>query len=123
MLTREEMMVSVSLRSYIHSYLKFNILLGMMKSLQIVSVSLRSYIHSYDYKYEYIENPYLSFRLLMEYHSFLRTCNDVIEWAEENGFPSPYGVSFILISILIFSRESEGNKSFRLLTKLYSFLR
>ena len=37
----------------------------------------------------------------MEYHSFLRTCNDVIEWAEENGFPSPYGVSFILISNIV----------------------
>ena len=38
-----------------------------------------------------------SFRLLTEYHSFLlKTGKDII-FQSYNSFPSPYGVSFILI--------------------------
>ena len=37
-----------------------------------------------------------SFRLLTEYHSFLLKSGNVIE-LEGDEFPSPYGVSFILI--------------------------
>ena len=42
----------------------------------------------------------MSFRLLTEYHSFLLSYNNPLEILKAK-FPSPYGVSFILISILI----------------------
>ena len=83
----------------------------------------------------------------MEYHSFLfepRRCLTVNQWVIVSvslrsiihsyvitkkvnikkitvKFPSPYGVSFILIYQIIL-REQRHQISFRLLTELYSFL-
>ena len=65
------MIVSVSLRSIIHSYLKNNFCLGVIVMIY-VSVSLRSIIHSYGKKY--VESK-----------------------GEKVEFPSPYGVSLILM--------------------------
>ena len=64
--------VSVSLRSYIHSYVLFTIV-HLMGVTAEVSVSLRSYIHSYAYQRSNREGIYLpiSFRLLTELYSFL----------------------------------------------------
>ena len=66
-----------------------------------VSVSLWSIIHSYQYILLFLFSFYYRFRLLMEYHSFLY--NDTFFNIEIDGyeFPSPYGVSFILIIICI----------------------
>ena len=120
--TVELPIVSVSLRSIIHSYtlITFNVfsclysfrllteyysflleknLKGCKDSFKFrVSVSLRSIIHSYKSKYvmiHLIKNE--SFRLLTEYYSFLlKTCNYWIIYLLK--FPSPYGVLFILIN-------------------------
>ena len=62
--------VSVSLRSYIHSYLL--VTLSGFNLSGAVSVSLRSYIHSYLYFSIFIRNFIISFRLLTELYSFLR---------------------------------------------------
>ena len=64
------MIVSVSLRSIIHSYtnLDYSLILGVSFK---VSVSLRSIIHSYPIKVVSVENIVLCFRLLTEYYSFL----------------------------------------------------
>ena len=172
MMTRNEMMeVSVSLRSYIHSYddnmKSINVCTGIefpspygvsFILIQIViceatgdvwkfpspygvsfilmgneiylsssfiykvSVSLWSIIHSYDTSKILDGMYYLSFRLLMEYHSFLfevefssyTNVSDIVsvslrsyihsyllqgkQYVESKGkFPSPYGVIFILI--------------------------
>ena len=67
---------------------------------KIVSVSLRSIIHSYEELLFWLrqEKTWHGFRLLTEYHSFL-----LEEYALNRyykgvlTFPSPYGVSFILI--------------------------
>ena len=69
----------------------------------IVSVSLRSIIHSYSrnvfnlLRGEDIE----SFRLLTEYHSFLYDNYMKTVIKEHCKFPSPYGVSFIPIKLII----------------------
>ncbi len=113
--------VSVSLRSIIHSYSVENTTL--IKNLKKVSVSLRSIIHSYFSKinltFEISEKE--SFRLLTEYHSFLfYKClysYDTLIW-----FPSPYGVSFILILQIKIVLVDNTILSFRLLTEYHSFL-
>ena len=89
-------LVSVSLRSYIHSYkivrnlqnvhnrskfpspygvifiLIFNVLNTYIKTLNKVSVSLRSYIHSYiERLLKFTKYGIKSFRLLTELYSFL----------------------------------------------------
>ena len=65
----------------------------------MVSVSLRSIIHSYSFIIIYYTILFLlCFRLLTEYHSFLfRMFDNTILIEAINEFPSPYGVSFILI--------------------------
>ena len=62
------------------------------------------------------------FRLLMEYHSFLYWTNAVINHLCIDKFPSPYGVSFILIKQNHIFIEVERYFGFRLLMELYSFL-
>ena len=88
----------------------------------LVSVSLRSIIHSYSTKHTSLKELSLSmsFRLLTEYHSFLflELYNNLFRVKTE--FPSPYGVSFILILNLEIDIITE--KSFRLLTEYHSFL-
>ena len=77
--------VSVSLRSYIHSYEIISS--GDITAFSdVVSVSLRSYIHSYK-----------------------------MEFTRRNGwyifvFPSPYGVSFILINNIVKKIQSTDQK-------------
>ena len=64
-----------------------------------VSVSLRSIIHSYFFNW--LKRSMLDdqrFRLLTEYHSFLLKVGKIYEQTISM-FPSPYGVSFILIDI------------------------
>ena len=64
----------------------------------------------------------VSFRLLTEYHSFLFNETYILKGIEfEYEFPSPYGVSFILISTST-SSVSSTSSSFRLLTEYHSFL-
>ena len=114
------MLVSVSLRSIIHSY-KNERSIAMLTSSNYVSVSLRSIIHSYYIRlapinFNIVEFPspygvsfilivicllvyyifHWSFRLLTEYHSFLYGTNTNDDESQVT-FPSPYGVSFILI--------------------------
>ena len=93
-LSNEE--VSVSLRGIIHSYLIY--LPSLLPPFFLCFRLLMEY-HSFLFRLVIliVLVIILSFRLLMEYHSFLflsintfKTCNS--EW-----FPSPYGVSFILI--------------------------
>ena len=103
------------------------ILMIFIKILQnlkpFISVSLRSIIHSY-LRSSWVRIQKLShFRLLTEYHSFLCDASDLLQYnhcniisvslrsyihsyilgqaylmkSEEEVFPSPYGVSFILI--------------------------
>ena len=66
----------------------------------------------------------LSFRLLTEYHSFLSiNINDVLELLFNTSFPSPYGVSFILMDLIFQSYNTViAIISFRLLTEYHSFL-
>ena len=61
----------------------------------IVSVSLRSYIHSYQHYKRIKRLSEFGFRLLTEYHSFL-FLEVLIMKMEKVMFPSPYGVIFIL---------------------------
>ena len=97
--------VSVSLRSIIHSYAFKTILLLFIK-FSIVSVSLRSIIHSYqdvgyiaiEYKYIFrFPSPYGVSFILMR----LESSYGII--ARFKTFPSPYGVSFILIHFYLIS--------------------
>ena len=110
--------VSVSLRSIIHSYPRFfsddNIYPLLFPSPYGVSFILISYIASISFKFyvsfrlltEYhsflcfilfsIYSLLFSFRLLTEYHSFLWYSN-IKDVLTNSKFPSPYGVSFILI--------------------------
>ena len=63
-----------------------------------VSVSLWSIIHSYEK--DKVRNSYFlttGFRLLTEYHSFLLEGLAEVISSNSFRFPSPYGVSFILI--------------------------
>ena len=65
----------------------------------------------------------LNFRLLTEYHSFLLAFTKKgypAFW--EKGFPSPYGVSFILTYDFFDELYNHSKKSFRLLTEYHSFL-
>ena len=65
----------------------------------------------------------MSFRLLTEYHSFLlKNKHNPLALASGHGFPSPYGVSFILISCLNLILKDLRRSSFRLLTEYHSFL-
>ena len=89
--------VSVSLRSIIHSYNKKH-LDECLDAVFIVSVSLRSIIHSY-----------------------LLSINMVIKNTAMK-FPSPYGVSFILILKVSCWITARNLISFRLLTEYHSFL-
>ena len=61
-----------------------------------------------------------SFRLLAEYYSYMKLFTFLINHFETL-FPSPYGVSFILI-LGIVDPDKQTRYSFRLLTELYSFL-
>ena len=63
-----------------------------------VSVSLRSYIHSYWMRTYAGFHLLESFRLLTKLYSFLLSFMELIALFRTNTFPSPYGVSFILIS-------------------------
>ena len=56
--------------------------------LLLVSVSLRSIIHSYlgGCTMNKIKSKYVSFRLLTEYHSFLSSCNYSIKFFENKSF-------------------------------------
>ena len=89
-----------------------------------VSVSLRSIIHSY----LWIEDNNLhikakkGFRLLTEYHSFLYEDNMKTINIKGKKFPSPYGVSFILMSSFQDCISPKKVARFRLLTEYHSFL-
>ena len=90
-----------------------------------VSVSLRSIIHSYLYylRLELITLYYdFSFRLITEIHSFLLLLSKSINVFTLLKFPSPYGVSFILINIKVVEEMAKNQYSFRLLTEYHSFL-
>ena len=63
-----------------------------------------------------------SFRLLTEYHSFLYGDEKKIIFKTLKGFPSPYGVSFILIYCLEVANDYKFKLGFRLLTEYHSFL-
>ena len=54
--------------------------------------------HSFLYTREFIQPSKFSFRLLTEYHSFLYKFKATYRLGRHM-FPSPYGVSFILIRI------------------------
>ena len=60
---------------------------------------------------DYIEDLELvGFRLLMEYHSFLSVGRLMYEIIQILKFPSPYGVSFILIINRNFIRYNSSNR-------------
>ena len=62
-----------------------------------VSVSLRSYIHSYTMNEDISKDEKeTSFRLLTELYSFLLVVITAIVLQISKEFPSPYGVIFIL---------------------------
>ena len=64
-----------------------------------VSVSLWSIIHSYiSYKFKVLNKIEVSVSLWSIIHSYA-TCKKKIDIIFKRWFPSPYGVSFILISI------------------------
>ena len=63
-----------------------------------------------------------SFRLLMEYHSFLFYFWNYDRSIGFKWFPSPYGVSFILICIVNAMNEKGYTYCFRLLMEYHSFL-
>ena len=139
--------VSVSLRSIIHSYgREFSWQESML--YEYVSVSLRSIIHSYSHGKDCVCRICTAcFRLLTEYHSFLWFLDGMMGFLVRLKFPSPYGVSFILIercdtiwiiwrkcvsvslrSIIhsyyeyINANDDSNEVSFRLLTEYHSFL-
>ena len=91
--------VSVSLQSIIHSYKTFKIVLMNFGRLR-VSVSLRSYIHSYvlvsvgRIVYDVVS---VSVSLRSYIHSYSTLTQNTYTKLWEILFPSPYGVSFILI--------------------------
>ena len=64
----------------------------------------------------------ICFRLLTEYHSFLFFEKEYITRDFIAEFPSPYGVSFILINRNFSEEESVSKDSFHLLTEYRSFL-
>ena len=94
------MNVSVSLRSIIHSYESKFILVNITRS-KYVSVSLRSIIHSYSTSSSTVFGfalPMVSVSLRSIIHSYQQANTEtfLILWVK---FPSPYGVSFILMDI------------------------
>ena len=135
-------LVSVSLRSYIHSYDKFffdkcdvykfpspygvifiltlthyNILL---LTCQFPSPYGVSFILIYNNNCDYSQGgPQVSVSLWSIIHSY--TMVRVQCMMPFGLFPSPYGVLFILI-LPIISKHNHNKMSFRLLTGLYSFL-
>ena len=92
--------VSVSLRSIIHSY--------MMKQLEYSSLQALKFPSPCGVLFILIKNNLswlkmehlVGFRLLTEYYSFLYLRKVLKRKEELNAFPSPYGVSFILIMSL-----------------------
>ena len=112
--------VSVSLRSYIHSYSS----ISFISFISGIALRFRLLTELYSFLFnnlEFIEINNNSFRLLTELYSFLfkveaTGINEVIK------FPSPYGVIFILIGIVVVSVGRILYDGFRLLTELYSFL-
>ena len=99
--------VSVSLRSIIHSYL-FQVLLMF---LYLLRFRLLTEYHSFLLKGDIltITSNVISFRLLTEYHSFLYKVlysYDTIICITK--FPSPYGVSFILILKVWYHCKCQG---------------
>ena len=65
----------------------------------------------------------MSFRLLTEYHSFLFITHEwLITFDVIPAFPSPYGVSFILMSYVNMLENKKVMMSFRLLMEYHSFL-
>ena len=94
----QQVNVSVSLRSIIHSYESKFILVNITRS-KYVSVSLRSIIHSYSTSSSTVFGfalPMVSVSLRSIIHSYQQANTEtfLILWVK---FPSPYGVSFILI--------------------------
>ena len=91
----------------------------------LVSVSLRSIIHSYEggilkkrEKRIFTEfpSPYgVSFILLVVIGGYM-------SWKKSKKFPSPYGVSFILIENKAEEALERTAAGFRLLTEYHSFL-
>ena len=67
-------------------------------------------------------NRMVSFRLLTELYSFLFIIPQYINTVGSDMFPSPYGVSFIIIKYVWKTIRNLYNSRFRLLTELYSFL-
>ena len=90
-----------------------------------VSVSLRSIIHSY-FKKGSIEVKLLDTTFPSPYGvSFILICSWIkqLKNLKNLSFPSPYGVSFILILHSIFNDKLKDKKlGFRLLTEYHSFL-
>ena len=88
------------------------------------SFRLLTEYHSFLFKKVLTFNSeYASFRLLTEYHSFLFNGEiKGIELVQLCKFPSPYGVSFILIQEDIIYNHYYDVISFRLLTEYHSFL-
>ena len=70
----------------------------------------------------FLKHSLKSFRLLAEYHSFLLYYLNGNDSTEFDMFPSPYGVSFILICVFIFYKMQCWLFSFRLLMEYHSFL-
>ena len=65
----------------------------------------------------------LGFRLLTEYYSFLYGKTLKLNRREKvRTFPSPYGVSLILIDKILLDIETNTLPCFRLLTEYHSFL-
>ena len=81
-----------------HSFLLFD-MGSVIPMFKTVSVSLWSIIHSYLGMLMKFLQVHLSFRLLTEYHSFLYFIEKYVFIEEDDEFPSPYGVSFILIYV------------------------
>ena len=114
-------MVSVSLRSIIHSYIQFIYLKEWEKKS---CFRLLMEYHSFLLFLLFYFNCFIlsmGFRLLTEYHSFLL----VTEVSQPDGsikFPSPYGVSFILTYSPSRCRDWLNRDRFRLLMEYHSFL-
>ena len=91
-------LVSVSLRSIIHSY-SYNSKKDILKI--VLSFRLLTEYYSFLFLKEagvpYSDKIVYSFRLLTEYYSFLYISKFTDEDGEVFLFPSPYGVLFILI--------------------------
>ena len=119
---KNNLKVSVSLRSYIHSYV---ILLQYLYSL-LKSFRLLTELYSFLWYMENLEEvlrEYSSFRLLTELYSFLYG-KDKFYRATSYEFPSPYGVIFILIFLFqeIFMKTYKKFVSVSLRSYIHSYL-